>query len=617
MNTNAIRILLAVGVAAVACACSEQGVTGSRNTTGGSASLGDAGGLAGSTGSGGALPNGGSVHMGGTANSDAGTLAGATATGGNTAAAGNTATGSTPAEGGTTGSGGIAGSGGTTSAGGTTSSGGGPGRGGSGAAHTGGTQSGGFTGTDGGTTGVTGGGAAQSGNDAGGSATGGTSAGGAVTGGSGGATAGNAGAATVQLDKPKQTIEGFGISDTWAPAMTNSEADALFDPTKGLGLSILRIGMDSDGGPMNDDVWNDIEKAKARGVDRFIATLWSAPGSCKDRYTDGGGGHLLTSCYDSWATTVATFPDTVKQNANVDLYAMSVQNEPDFCGFDGEGPCSDDYSTMLYTAEEMVAFVKVVGPKLRALNPPVKVIAPEVSEWIHLWTNDSAHGSTNPLDGEYDYGHALAADTEAWAQIDILGTHQYDTQVAEPWPSDVPQTKPVWMTEMSGIKLWPEAGPSSDIDNGVAVAGWIHDAIVNGMASAWLWWWYKANSDDNEGLYLSDGTDTKRHYTLGNYSRFIRPGYARVEVAGSIPTNVLLSAYLGADGTLVVVAINRGSASATVPISISGGTAPASLVPWVTSSSDNLASKTAVTMSGGSFTAELGGMTVTTFVGKQ
>jgi hypothetical protein len=34
------------------------------------------------------------------------------------------------------------------------------------------------------------------------------------------------------------------------------------------------------------------------------------------------------------------------------------------------------------------------------------------------------------------------------------------------------------MTEMSGVKWWPEQGPSSDINNGVAVAGWIHSALV-------------------------------------------------------------------------------------------------------------------------------------------
>jgi glucuronoarabinoxylan endo-1,4-beta-xylanase len=212
--------------------------------------------------------------------------------------------------------------------------------------------------------------------------------------------------------------------------------------------------------------------------------------------------------------------------------------------------------------------------------------------------------------------------------IDILGVHEYDSQVAMPWPSDVNGGKPnkeVWQTEMSGVKWWPEQGTgtgtsltgSATIENGVAVAGWIHSALVDGQVSAWLWWWYQATgTDDNEGLILKNGTDTKRHYTFGNYSKFVRPGYTRVDVTGSVPAGVLLSAYKGSDGTVVVVAINKNTSATSVPITIAGGTAPASLTPWVTSMTDNLASKTAVTVSGGSFTAMLGATTVTTFVGK-
>ena len=104
-------------------------------------------------------------------------------------------------------------------------------------------------------------------------------------------------------------------------------------------------------------------------------------------------------------------------------------------------------------------------------------------------------------------------------------------------------------------------------------------------------------------------------YTQQSFARLL--DYKRVDVTGAIPMNVLVSAYVNpADGTVVVVAINKGTASATVPISIAGGTAPASLTPWVTSATDNLASKTAVPVSGGSFSATLAATTVTTFVGK-
>jgi O-glycosyl hydrolase len=297
----------------------------------------------------------------------------------------------------------------------------------------------------------------------------------------------------------------------------------------------------------------------------------------------------------------------------------------------------------------------VAGPLLKAKG--VKVIAPEASEWLHQWSNVSAgpdvggKESSDPLKCGcfsdkntnscaaactsgmgYDYGHALAADSTAWGAIDIIGVHEYDSQVAIAWPSDLNGGKPnkeVWQTEMSGVKWWPEQGPSCDIANGVKVAGWIHSALTVGQASAWLWWWYQAGgTDDNEGLTLASGSkaptggcpgggDTKRHYTLGNFSKFIRPKYNRVDITGTVPSGLQLSAYKGPDGTVVVVAINGSTSTVSVPITISGGTTtPASMTPWVTDASNNLVSKTAVTVSGGSFTAMIGGPSVTTFVGK-
>jgi len=494
------------------------------------------------------------------------------------------------------------------------------------------------TGTTAGSPGVAGSGSPTAGSGSGGApATG--AAGSATTGGSpataGGPPVDTAGAGggtttgtTVKLDATKQAMEGFGINNTWATAMSDSEADAMFNTTgNGLGLSILRIGMGADGGFMSANIPADVTKAKARGVKTIIGSCWSPPGTMKTNGNVNDGGHVKPENYEAWATTIAKF---AKDNS---LYAMSIGNEPDFASCGTVEPCNGNYPTTLYTAEEMVAFIKVAGPKLKANG--VKVIAPEASEWIHNWSNTSAGGSepgnknsSDPLkcgfpatmcaEGKgYDYGHALWKDKTAWAALDIMGVHQYDTQVAEAWPADVTEKKPVWQTEMSGVKWWKEQGPSATIANGIAVAGWIHSAVTLGEASAWLWWWWSAyNTDDNEGLLLKNGTDTKRRWALGNYSKFIRPGYTRVDITAGPSADVLLSAFKGPDGTVVIVAINKGSAPATFPIAISGGTAPASLTPWVTSATDNLASKTAVPVAAGSFTATLASMTVTTFVGK-
>ncbi len=560
-----------------------------------------------------------------------------TGTGGNSATGGSTGTGG-HATGGTTGTGGSNGTGGNVATGGSTGTGGhatGGTTGTGGSNGTGGNAAtGGATGTGGATS--TGGAAGQG--SGGSSATGGTTGtGGSATGGVGG---GSSSSVTVQLAQTEQTIEGFGINDNWGTQFTSSQASGLFSTSgSGLGLTILRTGMNPSGAFYNSFESSNISalKTNAGSSAKLIGSVWSPPANCKTNNSIDDGGHLLSSCYDSWSTTIANFA------GSNGFYAMSIGNEPDFASCGTSDPCNGDYDTTLFTATETVAWVKVAGPKLQAKG--VKVIAPEASEWLHTWSNVSAgpdvagHESSDPLKCGcfpdkntnscastctsgmgYDYGHYLAKDATAWAAFDILGVHEYDSQVAMPWPSDVNGGKPnkeVWQTEMSGVKWWPEQGPSSDINNGVAVAGWIHSALVDGNASAWLWWWYQASgTDDNEGLYLKSGTDTKRHYTLGNYSKFVRPGYTRVDVTGSAPSGVLLSAYKGSDGTVVVVAINNGTGSQTVPIAIAGGTAPASCTPWVTSASANLTSGTAVTVNGGSFSAALAATTVTSFVCK-
>ncbi len=210
--------------------------------------------------------------------------------------------------------------------------------------------------------------------------------------------------------------------------------------------------------------------------------------------------------------------------------------------------------------------------------------------------------------------HAILADAQAAAQVDILATHMYETQDAVAPPAGV--TKPIWVTEMSGVMGYPEAGPSSDIADGIVWAGWIHDALTTGHASAWHAWWMTSLNNDNEGLLLMGGGTTKRLYTVGNYSKFIRPGYRRVDVSGTPPANVRLTAYVNpTDGTVVIVAINGGTSAVALPLFISGS-APCSVTPWVTSSSDNLASKTAVAVSGSRLAPMLAAQSVTTFVGK-
>lgn len=459
---------------------------------------------------------------------------------------------------------------------------------------------------------------------------------------------------TVQLQEVRQIIRGFGLNATIMPSGESLPWEQLYtlDGANAIGLSILRIGMHEEGGHRN--VPNDWETARSLGA-RVIGSCWSAPASWKTNNSTTGGGHLLPERYADWATRIA---DYANQHG---LYAMSIANEADFasCSPSQGRPCSppltDEYESMVYTGKQMAEFVKVAGPIFDQRAPDTLMIAPEASLWIHVWSNLSPDGrelegggylSSDPLEcncyaneidkayemancdpkcteGEegYDYGHWLAADPDAWSAFDIMGVHQYETQVGYAWPDDVNggvRDKEVWQTEMSGVMHWPEMGPSTNIDNGVAVARWVHSALTVGEASAWLYWWYEAYyQNDNEGLAIIQGSNTiaKRYYALGNFSKFIRPDvFHAVQVAGPSPDNVMVSAYKGDNGEVVVVAINETSQAVEVPITISGGTAPTSMTPWVTSAQDNLVSKEPVAVADGVLTASLPAMSVTSFV---
>ena len=89
--------------------------------------------------------------------------------------------------------------------------------------------------------------------------------------GSGGSTTGSV---SVDLDDVRQTIDGFGAADAFLRAPLTAEQNALFwDPTNGIGLSLLRVGINPNGQPMGA-AFADAEAANAFGV-----RVWAAPWS--------------------------------------------------------------------------------------------------------------------------------------------------------------------------------------------------------------------------------------------------------------------------------------------------------------------------------------------------
>ncbi len=506
-----------------------------------------------------------------------------------------------------------------------TAGGGGGGAGAAGAAGRGG-GSGGSGGTSG-ETGGTGGSAGMAGAGAGGrGGVGGTAAGrggtagsqrggagGAGTGGAAGGTTGGAGGSgtgggggvinptacssgsaqsgdvTVNLSGVQQKISGFGVSSAWAGSYANaSDPDYLWSTTKGAGLSLLRIRY-GDG------------LAIAKSAAQNGVTVWMTPwGTGTNGATGGSYTTIQTNpngCTGSMpvltnpqglASALVTWVQNAK-NQGVPIYAVSAENEPDSCGIN---------STTSYSAAQLAAWIDVLGPAMAAIN--VKVMAPETM---------NACGFTG-------YFNAIKNDAAAWNAVSIFASHEYGCGTLPSQPSIAAAGKEYWETEVDTGR-----GNGDSTGDGIAsalpMATTMHNDLTKANVNAWhIWWLY--NASGNGGCLYDTSTKvwTKRLWVLGNYARFVRPGYVRVSTSGTTPSGVLVSAYQNpADGTVVVVAINSNTAATPLSLYVSG-VVPCSVTPWVTSASDSLASKSPIMVSNARFSATLDPQSVTSFVGK-
>jgi glucuronoarabinoxylan endo-1,4-beta-xylanase len=386
-----------------------------------------------------------------------------------------------------------------------------------------------------------------------------------------------AGDLVVSFAELHQTMDGFGASDNYNPAFTDAQADMMFSFTSGIGMSLLRVSVSPKGSDLAP--LSNAQKAFARGAKVWIAP-WTPPGNWKDNGSENNGGHLMATHRDDWASVLAGVVTTLA-SSNVTVYAVSIQNEPDYTA---------SYASCLYSNDEMVSFVNVLAPKLAALNPKPKLMMPETSGWANAW----------------NYWNAASADAKAAQNVDIIATHQYF--VDDPPSHPIPAGKVFWQTEDSSFDAF-----KGDIGNAINVTKWIHNAILHGGVSAWHYWAIWGRNKDNEGLLSESGETTKRFFALGNFSKFVRPGFVRVGTIGG-PSSTMVTAFKDpAGGTFAIVAINPGAANVPFAVALSGANA-ASVTPWVTSAQLDLAAQNKITVTEGRFSTMLPASSITTFV---
>jgi glucuronoarabinoxylan endo-1,4-beta-xylanase len=413
--------------------------------------------------------------------------------------------------------------------------------------------------------------------------------------------------ATVYWNNVDQVIDGFGASDEGASAnLTSAQATFFFGTGAGdIGLSLLRTGITDGGGSPGSCLTvsaacagvyvPDMQLAIANGA-RVWSSSWTPPAAYKTNDSTSNGGSLLAGSYGAYATWLANYVNSLSSLYGIGLYALSVQNEPNNTG---------SYDTCIWTAAEFDAFIgNNLGPTFVSDGlTGTLIMMPETDFYSNL------AGMAN----------TTMADPTAAQYVGINAWHDYDdaSSTINPYAS---QGKKYWETEVSdGSGFGPSlCGGCWDPSMADALmwAAIVHNRLAVANANAWHWWWLvDSYGNDNEGLIGPDGvTVSKRAYMLGNYSKFVRPGFNRIDATATPQSGVLVSAYNNStSGALVIVVINQNGSDVSQSFTLNG-TSASSVTPWITSGSLNLVQQTDISVSGGSFTYSLPAYSVSSFV---
>jgi glucuronoarabinoxylan endo-1,4-beta-xylanase len=378
-----------------------------------------------------------------------------------------------------------------------------------------------------------------------------------------------------------QEIDGFGASSaTDMPELnelTDARADMFFDPVKGIGLSLLRTQIQPDGSSLEIVT---AQKAAARGA-KVWATPWSPPANYKTNGTLENGGYLIPSDYPAWAAVLAGYVKLM-QSKGVPIYALSMQNEPDI---------PETYSSCLYSAQNIHDFVPHLYSAFQSNGvSDTRIIIAEQYHWA------------------FDLTDVAMADPYVAQHVSIIAAHGYGNERILAHNSG---NAHLWETEDSGAPTKRKFDGS--IRDGLMWASEIHQFLTVANVNAWHWWTLMTDEDDNGGLTDMHGSPAKRMYILGNWSKFVRPGWHRI--GANFSASIQVSAFKDPESrAFAIVAINTNRFPIAQTVSLQGFSTD-SIIPWITSNNLSLAPQVPVAVKGSKFTYRLPASSVTTFTG--
>lgn len=383
----------------------------------------------------------------------------------------------------------------------------------------------------------------------------------------------------VDLDEEHQVIRGFGgmVHNTWQGGKGLSDADAkiAFGTGDGtLGLNVLRIPVNESSSNFGKEL-DAAKSAKKYAGDDFLvyATPWKPPQNLQTPYTLNRWGtnyqttKVSESNWPAYVDHLNSFAAYMK-NQGVPLYAISIQNEPDWCD-----------SWTCWSADELYKFTKNYADQLRKNG--TKVISAESFSY------------------DKNLYNKILNDASALKNIDILGAHFYASEANSKddfYAYSLADQKNVerWMTEhytesQGSANYWRKVMNTGDQANqnkldtvrAMDVAYEIHRGLAIGNFSQYTWWYIRRcyglimETDASGKLQIPSnevGKISKRGYVLSQFARFIRPGAIRVGATAKPEANLFASAYKSANSdSVIVVLVNRDyTNSKTVTVKVPG-----------------------------------------------
>ena len=433
----------------------------------------------------------------------------------------------------------------------------------------------------------------------------------------------------IDLSKTHQTINNFGASDAWScqfignwpEGKKNKIADLLFSmdtlkdgSPKGIALSTWRFNIGAGSVEQGSqsgikDEWRRAESffntngiynwkkqsgqtwflqaAKKRGVKQFLGFFNSPPVEFTingKAFATNGNTNISPEKYDAFAKYISNVVKGVEQVSGVKLNYISPVNEPQWDWSDGgqEG-CP-------YKNSEIAGLVRSINKVFIDDHISSDILIAEAGNIKYLLSPVDKPDKGNQINDFFKPGSPnFIGDLKKVSRN--IAAHSYFT--TSPMASSVKtrETLSAAVNTVPGLNFWQSEycilgdnagemnGDKRDLGINAALymAKVIHTDLTSANATAWQWWTAVSAYDYKDGLVYVDKNNTdgnfypsKMLWAMGNYSRFVRPGYVRTDVVidgnRTLSKNLFVSVFKK-DKNITAVIINDNTDGVKIKIS--------------------------------------------------